>query len=33
MVEVEDKVNGRMYAKVAFKFMEKLMEVSLRCGA
>ncbi|KIO18071.1 hypothetical protein M407DRAFT_226452 [Tulasnella calospora MUT 4182] len=27
MVEVEDKVNGRMYAKVAFKFMEKLMEV------
>jgi phosphatidylinositol 3-kinase len=27
MVEVEDKINGKMYAKVAFKFMTKLAEV------
>jgi phosphatidylinositol 3-kinase len=27
MVEVEDKVNGKMYKKVAYKFMMKIAEV------
>ncbi|KAG8929907.1 Phosphatidylinositol (PI) 3-kinase [Tulasnella sp. 418] len=27
MVEVEDKINGKMYGKVAFKFMNKIVEV------
>ena len=28
MVECEDRVVGKMYAKVAFQFMTKLVEVS-----
>lgn len=28
MVECEDKVIGKMYARVAFQFMQKLVEVS-----
>ena len=27
MVECEDKVNGRMYAKVAYQFMAAMIEV------
>lgn len=29
MVEVEDKENGKMYGRVAFKFQERLSGVSL----
>jgi hypothetical protein len=29
MVEVEDKSMGKMYGRVVFKFMTKIMEVKL----
>ena len=31
MVECEDRVVGKMYAKVAFQFMTKLVEVTVSC--
>jgi hypothetical protein len=31
MVECEDKVMGRMFAKVAYQFMSVMVEVSVAC--